>query len=98
MRLPSGETLFVEDIMPSIDDFDDMPTVEIPRETMSDLVFGVAPSNLTGEGHDPAGPSRPTRDLRVPGQGVVDDEVTVNEDISDGIPLPVGGLDDTLAA
>lgn len=57
----------------SIDDFDELPTVLIPRETMHQLVYG--------EGHAPSGPDRPTRDLRP-----LDLE---GEDLSDGVPLPI---------
>jgi hypothetical protein len=57
----------------SFEDFDELPTKEIPLETMSQIVFG--------EGHAPSGPSRPTRDLGplesdgVPVE-IIDDAVT----------------------
>jgi hypothetical protein len=63
----------------SIDQFDEEPTLEIPRETMRELVYG--------EGHAPAGPTRPTRNLR-PMNEIVDD-------VSDGIPTVIDGGEDT---
>jgi hypothetical protein len=54
----------------SFEDFDEMPTKVIPAETMRQLVYG--------EGHAPAGPSKPTRDL-----GPLD------EAPSDGVPIEV---------
>jgi hypothetical protein len=50
------ETRVNLDEMKSFEDFDDEPTVQIPRETMHQLVFG--------EGHAPSGPTKATRNLR----------------------------------
>lgn len=65
-------------------DFEDEPTREIPRETMSLLIYGV-------EGFAPSGPDRPTRDMRPLRH--------VEDDVSDGIPVvPAPAGDDTAPA
>jgi hypothetical protein len=61
-------------------DFDDEPTVRIPRASLREVIYG--------EGHEPVGPERPTRDLRAV-------DATIIEDHSDGIPLPIEGFDST---
>jgi hypothetical protein len=72
-------------------DFDEEVTVEIPVQSMREIVFG--------EGHAPTGPSRPTRDLRpltrpepafdlsdgVPQH--VEPEAVSACDVSDGVPV-----------
>lgn len=53
-----------------IHDWDDEPTVEIPAQTMRDVVYGTedtAPVAVPGQ--EPIGPSRPTRDIRPLGRG-----------------------------
>lgn len=74
------------------DDFDDIPTVEIPIQTMHDLVFGAG----TSEGHAPIGPDRVTRNMLATWD---EDEHTDVENYSDGVPVPVGlGWDKTKIA
>lgn len=75
-------------------DFDDeTPTVQIPRETMMEARERSAPAHVgwtCADGHLPAGPDRPTRDIRVPTE-LVEPEVTA----VDGIPVPIGEHDET---
>ena len=72
-EMTNSENVAQDCIPEPIYDWNDEPTVEIPAQTMHDVVYGevgmedTAPVRVTEEevpGHAAVGPSRPTRDMR----------------------------------